>query len=62
MRASTRGPFVLVHGDLELFNLLVDDNMDIIAVLDWEWSRVVPRQFFIPPLVARDSRHHQNGV
>ncbi|KAG4428691.1 hypothetical protein IFR05_015829 [Cadophora sp. M221] len=44
------GPFVLVHGDLELFNLLFDDNMDIVSVLDWEWSRVVPCQFFIPPL------------
>ncbi|KAH7363987.1 phosphotransferase enzyme family protein [Rhexocercosporidium sp. MPI-PUGE-AT-0058] len=44
------GPFVLVHGDLELFNLLFDDNMNVISVLDWEWSRVVPCQFFKPPL------------
>ncbi|KAH6722167.1 kinase-like domain-containing protein [Leptodontidium sp. MPI-SDFR-AT-0119] len=44
------GPFVLVHGDLELFNLIFDDNMNIVSVLDWEWSRVVPCQFFKPPL------------
>ncbi|KAI8943968.1 phosphotransferase enzyme family protein [Xylaria longipes] len=44
------GPFVLVHGDLEPFNLLVDDEMGIVCVLDWEWSRVVPLQFFKPPL------------
>lgn len=44
------GPFVLVHGDLELFNLLFDENMNIVSVLDWEWSRVVPCQFFRPPL------------
>lgn len=45
-----KGPFVLVHGDLEPHNILVDGNMSIIAVLDWEWSRVIPAQFFHPPL------------
>ncbi|RDL32425.1 uncharacterized protein BP5553_08881 [Venustampulla echinocandica] len=45
-----QGPFVLVHGDFEPFNLIVNENMDIISVLDWEWSRVVPLQFFKPPL------------
>ncbi|KAF2971191.1 hypothetical protein GQX73_g2405 [Xylaria multiplex] len=44
------GPFVLVHGDLEPFNLLVDDKMRVVCVLDWEWSRIVPLQFFKPPL------------
>ncbi|RDL31083.1 uncharacterized protein BP5553_09872 [Venustampulla echinocandica] len=39
-----------IHGDLELFNLILDDDMNIISVLDWEWSRVVPCQFFKPPL------------
>ncbi|KPM42264.1 hypothetical protein AK830_g4257 [Neonectria ditissima] len=45
-----QGPFVLVHGDFQPFNLLVDDQGSIVSVLDWEWSRVVPRQFFKPPL------------
>lgn len=45
-----RGPYVLDHGDLGLYNILVDeDTLDIVAVLDWEWSRAVPRQFFTPP-------------
>ncbi|EFY88761.1 phosphotransferase enzyme family protein [Metarhizium acridum CQMa 102] len=44
-----QGPFVLVHGDLHLSNLLVDHDMRIIGVLDWEWSRVVPVQYFAPP-------------
>lgn len=44
-----QGPFVLAHGDLEPFNLIVDDSMAVISVLDWEWSRVVPVQFFNPP-------------
>ncbi|KAK5653233.1 hypothetical protein OQA88_9132 [Cercophora sp. LCS_1] len=45
-----QGPFVVVHGNLEPYNLVVSDSMSIVSVLDWEWSRVVPRQFFIPPL------------
>lgn len=45
-----QGPFALVHGDLELHNLLVNEDGDILSVLDWEWSRVVPLQFFKPPL------------
>lgn len=48
-----RGPFVLVHGDLEFFNLMVNSEMDVVSVLDWEWSRVVPLQFFKPPLWLR---------
>ncbi|KAF4472819.1 phosphotransferase enzyme family [Fusarium albosuccineum] len=44
------GPFVLVHVDFQLFNLLANDQVSIVSILDWEWSRVVPRQFFKPPL------------
>jgi hypothetical protein len=32
------GPFVLAHGDLEIFNLILDSEMNIISVLDWEWA------------------------
>ncbi|OAA38101.1 phosphotransferase enzyme family protein [Metarhizium rileyi] len=45
-----QGPFTLVHGDMGPHNILVDDDMNIMAVIDWEWSRVVPVQFFTPPL------------
>ncbi|TQV90370.1 phosphotransferase enzyme family protein [Cordyceps javanica] len=31
------GPFVLVHGDLHLSNLVFDDDGRIAGVLDWEW-------------------------
>lgn len=44
------GPFVLVHGDFSASNLIINEDHSIDAVLDWEWSRVVPRQFFGPPL------------
>ncbi|KAM0415722.1 hypothetical protein ACHAPT_013307 [Fusarium lateritium] len=43
-------PFVLSHGDLVDRNIIVDDDMRIVAVLGWEWSRVVPLQLFNPPL------------
>ncbi|OAR02515.1 hypothetical protein LLEC1_01299 [Akanthomyces lecanii] len=44
------GPFALVHGDLHLSNLIVDSKKRLIGLLDWEWSRVVPVQYFVPPM------------
>lgn len=44
------GPFIMVHGDMHLSNLLVDDDARVVGVLDWEWSRIVPAQYFSPPL------------
>ncbi|KAK1767338.1 hypothetical protein QBC33DRAFT_65940 [Phialemonium atrogriseum] len=46
------GPFVLMHGDLSFHggNLAWDENYRLRAVLDWEWSYVVPVQHFVPPL------------
>ncbi|KAL2755820.1 hypothetical protein ACRALDRAFT_211013 [Sodiomyces alcalophilus JCM 7366] len=49
-QCTGRGPFVLTHGDLESHNILVDKSWNIVGVLDWEWSCVVPFQFFQPPL------------
>lgn len=50
--ALNDGPFVLMHGDLSFHggNLLWDENYRLLAVLDWEWSYVVPVQHFVPPL------------
>ncbi|OAQ98106.1 hypothetical protein LLEC1_00789 [Akanthomyces lecanii] len=43
--------FVLSHGDFTPDNVLVDEStMAITGVLDWGWSRIVPVQYFIPPL------------
>jgi hypothetical protein len=46
------GPFVLIHGDLMLHdgNILFDENFNLVAVIDWEWSFVAPVQFLVPPL------------
>ncbi|EQL34180.1 hypothetical protein, variant [Blastomyces dermatitidis ATCC 26199] len=43
------GPFILMHGDLRSANILVDDDLNIVSVLDWEWSHTIPVQMFIPP-------------
>ncbi|XWW94150.1 hypothetical protein V2A60_002092 [Cordyceps javanica] len=43
--------FALSHGDFAPDNILVDeDTMEVVGVLDWGWSRVVPVQYFTPPL------------
>lgn len=43
------GPFVLSHLDLCCPNILVDDDLNIRAVIDWEWAAAVPRKLFTPP-------------
>ncbi|KAJ9130438.1 Aminoglycoside 3'-phosphotransferase/choline kinase domain protein [Pleurostoma richardsiae] len=45
------GPFVLSHGDMNLHgdNLIWDENLNLRAVIDWEWSYTVPIQCYIPP-------------
>lgn len=38
------GPFVLMHGDISSHNhnILFDQNFNLVAVIDWEWSFVAP--------------------
>ncbi|KAK7431675.1 hypothetical protein QQZ08_001894 [Neonectria magnoliae] len=43
------GPFVLSHFDLRGPNIIVDDDLNILAVIDWEWTGSIPRQLFTPP-------------
>jgi hypothetical protein len=52
-RDTNKGPFILSHGDFRKSNIVVDQNMNIIGVLDWEWSRTVPVQIFVPPAWLR---------
>ena len=44
-----RPPFVLAHTDLRPTNIIVDENLQIQGIIDWEWASTVPRQFFLPP-------------
>lgn len=43
------GPFILKHGDLHLPNIMVDEDLNIVSVLDWEFSHTIPFQMFVPP-------------
>lgn len=45
-------PFVLNHPDLHLCNILVDSEMSIIGIIDWEFAHTVPLRLFTPPLWA----------
>ena len=44
-----RGPFVLTHGDLSPANIIVDQDLCIKGVIDWEWSYTLPLQLVVPP-------------
>ncbi|KAJ4196200.1 hypothetical protein NW759_016418 [Fusarium solani] len=50
--SADKGPFILMHGDMLMLmsNLLFDDDLTLVAVLDWEWSFVVPAQMLVPPV------------
>lgn len=47
--AYNHGPFMLMHGDLRPTNIIVDKDLKILSIIDWEWSRIVPAQLFVPP-------------
>lgn len=44
-----KGPFVLNHLDLRSPNIIVDENLKIQGIIDWEFAATVPRQVFTPP-------------
>ncbi|KAI1496264.1 phosphotransferase enzyme family protein [Biscogniauxia marginata] len=44
-----KGPFVLNHLDLRSPNIIVDKNLQIQGIIDWEFASTVPRQVFAPP-------------
>ena len=54
------GPFTLRCDGMRFGNMLVDENYNITAVLDWEWSYTAPKQMqFSPPrwLILRRPMH-----
>ncbi len=47
--AMDHGPFVLNHLDLRMPNIIVDEQLCIQAVIDWEFAATVPLPLFTPP-------------
>lgn len=43
------GPFILSHLDLRGRNIIVDQNLQIRGIIDWEFANTVPLQVFTPP-------------
>lgn len=46
----SNGPFILSHLDLRCGNIIVDEDLHILGIIDWEFSGTVPLQYFTPPL------------
>ncbi|KAG6041284.1 hypothetical protein E4U41_005112 [Claviceps citrina] len=42
-------PFVLSHPDLGPRNIIVNDEMDIVGLIDWQFASTVPRPLCTPP-------------
>ncbi len=43
------GPFILNHCDLRSTNIIVDGQLQIQAVIDWEFTTAIPLPLFTPP-------------
>jgi hypothetical protein len=56
--SNNEGPFVLMHGDLHnhYSNLLWDEDLNLVGVIDWEFSQVVPLQFLTSPVWLENNR------
>ncbi|RSL84026.1 hypothetical protein CEP52_016548, partial [Fusarium oligoseptatum] len=42
-------PFVLAHMDLRCGNIMVTEDLHILAIIDWEFAGTIPQQLFTPP-------------
>ncbi len=42
-------PFILTHPDLHCANIIIDEQLKIQGIIDWEFAGTVPRQLFTPP-------------
>ncbi|KAL6891163.1 hypothetical protein HDV57DRAFT_513613 [Trichoderma longibrachiatum] len=47
---SNQGPFPFIHMDMGIQNLLVDDDYNLIAVIDWEFAQSAPWEVFHYPV------------
>ncbi|KAJ4313928.1 hypothetical protein N0V84_009170 [Fusarium piperis] len=50
--------FVLSHTDLRWSNIMVDHELHITGIIDWEWAATVPASNFTPPPWITASNHY----
>lgn len=41
--------FVLAHPDLRCGNILIDNELHILGIIDWEFTSTIPQQLLLPP-------------
>lgn len=51
---NSKDPFVLTHTDLRGTNIMVDQQLHITGIIDWEWSSAMPRELFPFPRWIHD--------
>ncbi|KAL2752901.1 hypothetical protein ACRALDRAFT_2055317 [Sodiomyces alcalophilus JCM 7366] len=49
INSTTASSFFLAHPDLRPGNILVDDELNICGIIDWEYTATVPQCAFSPP-------------
>ncbi|KAK4242895.1 hypothetical protein C8A03DRAFT_39840 [Achaetomium macrosporum] len=51
-QSANKGPFVLAHGDMDniMSNLLFGKDYNLVAIIDWDFSRIVPARLLVPPI------------
>ncbi|KND86221.1 hypothetical protein TOPH_09163 [Tolypocladium ophioglossoides CBS 100239] len=50
LRANCDTIFCLSHPDFRAENIIVDDELHLRGIIDWEFTELVPRLAFVPPL------------
>lgn len=48
-KSHEKGPFVLSHPDFRCDNIIVDENMGVLGIIDWEFTSTVPESILSPP-------------
>ncbi|OAA49904.1 phosphotransferase enzyme family protein [Beauveria brongniartii RCEF 3172] len=49
LRPHEGASFILTHPDLHYANIIVDENLRIQGIIDWEFAGTVPQHLFTPP-------------
>jgi hypothetical protein len=64
LRVDDDNVFCPIHPDFRAANIIVDEDMHLRGVIDWEFTQLVPRLAFVPPvwISGHDSQSLDTGV